>query len=97
MYLVEDVIGWSKAVFYENFDLEAYDPNQVEWYEKGRWSVTRGLLMCFPDGSDDGTVYELIDDDKVNRVYTMERTTSDGTIDTVWIYYDQETAFQQVQ
>jgi hypothetical protein len=97
MYLVETDIGWSRAVFYDTFDLDAYSPNQVEWYEKGRWSVTDGKLMCFPEGSDEGAVYELIDDDEANRVYIMERTSSDGTIDTVWIYYDQETAFQQVQ
>lgn len=51
--------------------------------------------MCFPEGSDDGAVYELIDNDEENRVYIMERTSPDGTIDTVWIYYDQETAYQQ--
>jgi hypothetical protein len=96
MYLVETDVGWTKAIFYENFDLNAYEPNQVDWYEKGRWSVTNGKLMCFPDGSDEGAVYELIDNDEANRVYIMERTSPDGTIDTVWIYYDQETAFQQV-
>ena len=95
MYLVETDIGWSRAVFYDTFDLDAYEPNQVDWYEKGRWSVTDGKLMCFAEGSEEAAVYELIDNDEVNRVYIMERTSPDGTIDTVWIYYDQETAYQQ--
>src|SRR5664280_1721857 len=69
IYLVETDIGWSKAVFNADGSVEAYDPNQENWYAKGTWEIVNGkLVVAREESPDHKTTYTFINEDAENNI-----------------------------
>ena len=97
IYLVDDT-GWAKAVFNTDGTLEAYNPNQLDWYQNGTWEIVAGKLEIAPaDYPSHKNKYTLIEDDINNNSFKLKRDKYDGMSDTVWMFYNQTTGFQQAK